>query len=323
MRVALAIWISVAVSLLLPVLASADDGARTSSVTTNQPGLIAYEAGGVFLIRPDGTANREIVPDGHNPAWSKDGSRLMYERSYGMGGLWWSRPDGSDPRLIVGRGGPCNAEFGAIEGAWAPSGRRVAFVAMSEDAHERTVRELCTTSIDGSRGHNLGAGDVPDWFPDGRHIAFIAAPRSRQSFSSRIATMRSDGRDVRILLGDTKGYRSAVDVSPGGHRIAFLETRNAPGWQPTVLRVMDLRTRRTKTIPWINTGLGIEDAVWTPGGTRIAYVQTDPPLGQRVAPSSVYTIRPDGTDRRLLFTLPFDEQRGLWGVSLSWQPSHP
>jgi hypothetical protein len=90
-----------------------------------------------------------------------------------------------------------------------------------------------------------------------------------------------------------------------------------------VLRVMDLRTRRTKTIPWINTGLGIEDAVWTPGGTRIAYVQTDPPLGQRVAPSSVYTIRPDGTDRQLLFTLPFDEQRGLWGVSLSWQPSHP
>src|SRR6187431_954600 len=109
-------------------------GVRPSSTGANQPGLLAYEAltGGVFLIRADGTDNREIVPDGHNPAWSLDGGRLMYERSYGMGGLWRSRPDGADPRLIVGRGGSCNSEFGASDGAWAPSGRRVAFVTLSE-----------------------------------------------------------------------------------------------------------------------------------------------------------------------------------------------
>ena len=320
---ALAIWISVAVGLAFPSFAPAYDGVRPSSTGANQPGLLAYEAltGGVFLIRADGTDNREIVPDGHNPAWSLDGGRLMYERSYGMGGLWRSRPDGADPRLIVGRGGSCNSEFGASDGAWAPSGRRVAFVTLSEDAQERTVREICTASIDGSQARSLGAGAKPDWFPDGRRIAFIAPARSRQSFSSRIATMRSDGRDVQILLGDTKGYRSTLDVSPGGRRIAFLETKNAPGWQPTVLRIMDLRTGRTKTIPWIKTGLGIDDAVWTPGGTRIAYLQTDLALGQRVAPSSIYTIRPDGTGRQRLFTLPFEEKRGLWGESLSWQPS--
>ena len=68
-------------------------------------------------------------------------------------------------------------------GSLGPSGRRVAFVALSEDAQERTVREICTASIDGSRARSLGAGAKPDWFPDGRRIAFIGSAMSRESFS--------------------------------------------------------------------------------------------------------------------------------------------
>jgi Tol biopolymer transport system component len=324
-RAGVAICISVAVGLACAVIAAASDGVRPSSTGGNEPGLFAYEAltGGVFLIRADGTGNREIVPDAHNPAWSQDGSRLMYDRTYGMGGLWWSRPDGSDPQFIIGPGGrgSCNTEFGAIDGAWATSGRQVAFVGVSEDAQERAVFEICTASRDGSRVRRLGTGAEPDWFPGGRRIAFIAPARSRQSFSSRIATVRSDGRGLRVLLGDGKGFRSSLDVSPDGHRLAFLETSSAPGWHPTELRIMNLQTGRTRTIPWTKTGLRINDAVWTPGGTRIAYLRSDLAIGQRVPPSSVYTIRSDGTARKPLFTLPFEEYRGLWGESLSWQPS--
>ena len=58
---------------------------------------------------------------------------------------------------------------------------------------------------------------------------------------------------------------------------------------------------------------------WTPGGTRIAYMTNAPAIG-RLPPSSVYTIRPDGTGKTLLFTLPYEEHRGLWGEAISWQP---
>ena len=323
MLVRSAVHVVVAVLTAL-LLAGRADGAPTSA--DPQPGLFAFEAltGGIFTIRADGTGSREIVPAGSDPEWSPDGARLLY----GFGGsLWSALSDGTDARLIVESDrlgtadGPCNRESAVSDGTWSPSGRRVAFVGESEDEDERTVQEICTAAVDGSRVRVLRNGTEPSWTPGGRRIAFIAAAKSRRSFSSRIATMRGDGRDVRVLLGDAKGYRQGLDVSPDGRRLAFLETSSAPGSSRTVLRIMNLRTRRTRTIPWRKTGLRVGAVDWTPGGTRLAYVLTDPPLDQRVPPSSVFTIRPDGTGRKRLFTLPYEQQRGLWGQALSRQPS--
>ena len=315
------------VALTVLLLAARAEGAPPSANTARQPGLFAFEAltGGIFTIRADGTGSREIVPGGSDPEWSPDGSRLLYGLD---GSLWSARSDGTDARLIIGnnrRGtadGPCNTEFAVSDGTWSPSGRRVAFVGQSEDEKERSVQEICTAALDGSEERMLRNGTEPNWIPGGRRIAFIAAAKSRQSFSSRIATMRSDGRDLRVLLGDKKGYRHSLDVSPDGRRLAFLETSSAPGPHPTVLRIMNLRTRRTTTIPSFKIGLTVQAAVWTPGGSRLAYVLTGLAPGQRVPPSSVFTIRPDGTGRKQLFTLPYEEHRGLWGEALSWQPPH-
>ena len=74
-----------------------------SSHAAHQPGLIAYEAlsGGIFTIGADGTGNREIVPDGHDPAWSPDGTRLLYEASYGELGLWFRAAGGTARTLAL------------------------------------------------------------------------------------------------------------------------------------------------------------------------------------------------------------------------------
>ena len=99
----------------------------------------------------------------------------------------------------------------------------------------------------------------------------------------------------------------------------FLEQAAHPGYSPNGIRVMNLRTGRIRSISAVTTG-NVTAATWTPGG-RIAFIPATLALGGRAAPSSVYTVGATGRGRRLLFTLPVDEQRGLWaGETLSWQP---
>ena len=55
-------------------------------------------------------------------------------------------------------------------------------------------------------------------------------------------------------------------------------------------------------------------------GGRLVYIPPSLALGGRAAPSMVLTIRRSGRDRRTLFTLPFEEYRGIWATELDWQP---
>jgi dipeptidyl aminopeptidase/acylaminoacyl peptidase len=310
------------VALVALLLAEAARGSVASSSAGRQAGVLAYEAltGGIFTIRPDGSGNREILPGSYGPVWSPNGTRLLF--TGGDGALWSAHADGTAARQVVRpqdiRLGFPDAVFSTSDGTWSPSGKRVAFVAFSEDENERSVYAICTARIDGSELRKLRTGLDPEWFPDGRRIAFTDS-RSRASTSNRIAVMRPNGRGRRVLLGDTKGFRSDLAVSPNGRRLAFIESSSLPGVTLPFLRVMELRTRRTRTIPVSKIG-PVHAVAWTPGGTRIAVLTAEPALGQRVPPSSVYTIRPDGTGRKRLFTLPFEEHRGLWGEGLSWQP---
>ena len=231
----------------------------------------AFEAltGGTSSSTPMAPEAGRSRPRASNPEWSPDGSRLLYELDYGFGGLWSARSDGTEPRLIIASDvtgtarGPCNTEFGASDGAWSPSGRRVAFVGYIRRRERAFGASDCGAALDGSRVRMLGLGTEPDWIRDGSRIAFIAAARSPRSFSSRIATMRRDGSDVRMLLGDAKGYRSELDVSPDGSRLAFLESRAGTGFQPSRLRILHLGTGRTSTIPLTRTG-SIGALAWMP-----------------------------------------------------------
>jgi Tol biopolymer transport system component len=316
---------------LLAVALLAQASAAPGTSRAGDPGLFAYEAltsgmspapGAVFTIRPDGTENREILPAAQMPEWSPDGTRLLYTR---FGGVWSALPDGTDPRPIVSAEpdrfdtGPCNAVFEVRNPAWSPSGLQIAFEAVSAQAgDERPVREICTVRQDGSLLRRLRRGAEPSWIPNGRRIVFIASTWPRHGRSSSIATMRRDGSRVRVLLGRTRGYRYGLDVSPDGRRLAFLEGELGNGFQSTEIRIMTLRTGRTRTIPWTTTGLA-QAIEWTPDGTRLAFVVRALAVG-RTPPSSVYTIRPDGSELTQLFTVPADEQGGPTAVALSWQP---
>ncbi len=277
-----------------------------------QPALIAYEAltGGVFTIAPDGSSNREIIPDANDPVWSPDGSRLLYDNSYGFRGLWSARPDGTDARAIV-RPEDIHSAMGAhstTDGAWSHSGRSVAFVATAEVDEERVVSTIYTVGVDGSRLRKLRAGSEPEWLRGDRRIVAFG--------SSGIISMRRDGRRPRQLVSGTGAYSHHLDVSPDGRRLAFVETS---GPKRSVIRMLTISTGKLRTVTTTRGG-HVTAAAWTPDGTRIAYLLTVPAAVGRYPPSSVHTVRADGTHRKRMFSLPFEEHRGLWGEAISWQP---
>jgi Tol biopolymer transport system component len=55
----------------------------------------------IYRIRPDGTDVQELTlttDKSRSPQWSPDGERILYTDSEG---LFWMRPDGSEPQLIA------------------------------------------------------------------------------------------------------------------------------------------------------------------------------------------------------------------------------
>jgi Tol biopolymer transport system component len=228
-------------------------------------GLIAFvaPAGGVRVVRPDGSGLRKLTRDrrDHSPAWSSDGRRLAFQRA---GDLYSIGSGGTGlVRLTHGR---------AADGqpAWSPDGRSIAFVRNGN-------LWLMGSGGDGARPLYVdGRANRPSWSPDGRRIAFgLSSLDDRGSIvviarAGGAVRYLTDGRDEPAEDAPVEEWAEdqAPDWSPDGTSIAF--TRKV--WlcprcdQNAVFSV----SPRVAAVRWLTTDTSYTASrpSWSPDGRR-------------------------------------------------------
>ncbi|WP_165821311.1 PD40 domain-containing protein [Nocardioides gansuensis] len=237
----------------------------------------------LFRVRPDGSRLAAIPntePFAVSPAWSPDGTTILYTEVYGgrggefSGGLWSIRPDGTGKTQVTRSKGNEGSP------SWSPDGRRVAM--QSDGALYTDKAGIWTVNPDGTHAQFVvREGSRPSWRPswrpssapdptpavvpasDGPRIAYFAA--SEAGFD--LFTVRPDGRRVRQLT--SSGHVVEVTWSPDHSQIAYA-THDWFGY-PGVAWVMDVRTLKTERVGRSFAEGPLGALTWSPDGRRLAW----------------------------------------------------
>ena len=141
----------------------------------------------------------------------------------------------------------------------------------------------------------------PAWSPDGRRIAFTG---ECGEFQQDLCVMGADGGDLaRVARGPL--YYNAVSWSPDGAQLVFVRPTIIDGKSvegDSSIRVIGVDGTGETTL--IENG---HEPVWSPDGTRIAFVS------DREGLKAIFVVNPDGTGLMRLSDGPDD-------TSPSWSP---
>jgi WD40-like Beta Propeller Repeat len=274
--------------------------------------FVAGPSGGaranVFVVAPRGGLPRAVTrgtPVVAEAAWTGDGTRVVFARRF-----MHTTASGSDAGhidvFVLQRGGAphlirrCSLACDARSFAWSPDGRRIAFVTDIRSHFTGTAGEIAVMNADGSGFHDVcteavcgqGLGE-PQWSPDGSQLVFsnmeVIGFLGFGIAPSRVWVARPDGTGARPLTqpGCRPGhpplrgcaYDSAAAWSPDGSSIAFSRLyQERPGHTHspprTLIELMhpdgsDLRPVAKCTGVLCNQ---VMPPVWSPDGSRIAYV---------------------------------------------------
>ena len=265
----------------------------------------------IYWINADGTERLRLTSttDDRDPVWSPDGWSIAFT----------SNREGNYLSLVTevdGSGQSQLADTGPGAPVWSPFGARIAFsccegylgyvsVVDTGTGHTRQLAETAGTDW----------GLDPVWSPDGTRVAFTLSVRSDndERFVDEIFLIDADGTNVTQIThteGGAYGARSPV-WSPDGTRIAFIRFRDLDP-RPTVsnidVELFVVNVDGTDQRQIADTYGDDYTPVWSPDGTRIAFVHSTQ------SSDMVFVVNADGTDQRMFASTP----RHLWGVE--WSP---
>ena len=160
------------------------------------------DGGGIFVMGRTGEAVRRVTREGFNPAWSPDGTELVFTMS-----ATEIRPQNAEQRgqikvAPVNGGGSRVLRDGGMLPSWSPNGGRIAFSGGLPGIAEGTANIATVPRNGGAVVPVTRDGFLhwnPVWAPDGEHLFFVSnrggsmniwRVRSTRTQGSRAASLK-------------------------------------------------------------------------------------------------------------------------------------
>ena len=181
--------------------------------------------------------------------------------------------------------------------------------------------EIAVINLDGTEQRRLTENHTfehyPVWSPDGSRIAYLSGDPA--AYELELHTMAADGTDAR-LVSETLGPVSFAPPvwSSDGEHLAVLASHEDG------VHLFMVRVDGSKVTPIAEAAVVDKHYLgppilpsWSPDGQCLAFVMAN----EEGVSGGVYTVRPDGTDLRLVLEPQTPQGGGIWNVhQVSWSP---
>jgi Tol biopolymer transport system component len=168
---------------------------------------------------------------------------------------------------------------------WSPDGTRIVFGARAGSLYSVDVQSGGRSLLVRLPGENLDSVDEIEWSPDGEHLVVM---NDLEPGGGRLYVMNADGSGVRVLLHNFGP--GGLAWSPDGESLAY--ATHGPGGDEAADRLCTISPVEGQRFT-VAASTHIADPVWSPDGSRIAFV------GSRTDGLGWYAVHADGAGRRL------------------------
>ena len=236
---------------------------------------------GIWSIPPLGGEARQLIPDGRSPAFSADGSTIVFERGGALvpWGIWHARADGSQARRVEGTPEKVLWTEPAAP-SLSPDGQWVAFFRHTEGPRG----DLWVVRAEGGGArqitHDESEGGAPVWTRDGHAVIFASHRRGSRTLWK--VTVASESIEPQTTGA---GSDDEPEISLDGRQLIYTNYKDRHAialWDPSSGRSTTLLER---AVPLFLPSL-------SPRGDRVAYFM---PVGADI---QIFTIGLDGRGQR-------------------------